>query len=101
MIWPAYITATRSARPATMPRSWVISSTAMPQLVRVRIQPLDRIGDAYLLKQVQCTTSSFGSGNLEMRQNPLDDLFAHPEHRVEAGHRILKNHADPPAANSS
>ena len=33
---PAYITATRSARPATMPRSWVISSTAIPRAARRR-----------------------------------------------------------------
>ena len=35
-IWPAYITATRSARPATRPRSWAISSTAMPRSRRSR-----------------------------------------------------------------
>ena len=31
MIRPARMTATRSARPATAPRSWVISTSAMPR----------------------------------------------------------------------
>jgi hypothetical protein len=29
-IWPAYMTATRSAISATTPRSWVMSTIAMP-----------------------------------------------------------------------
>ena len=29
-IWPAYMTATRSHSSATMPRSWVMSTMAMP-----------------------------------------------------------------------
>ncbi len=37
-------------------------------------------------------------GHLEVRQDPFDDLGSHCEHRVQAGHRVLKDHPDPSAA---
>ena len=34
---PAYMTMTRSASPATTPRSWVIQMRAMPSFSRIRV----------------------------------------------------------------
>ena len=43
-IWPAYITHMSSARPATTPRSWVISSTAMPRCSAQAVEQFEDLG---------------------------------------------------------
>ena len=47
---PAYITITRSHRPATTPRSWVIRTIAMPSS---RLQPAEQLQDLRLHRDVE------------------------------------------------
>ena len=74
---------------------------AAAQLVRDRrLQPRDRIGDAHLLQQAQRPLARLRCGNLKVGPDALGDLVADGEDRVEAGHRVLEDHADPAAADS-
>jgi hypothetical protein len=70
---------------------------AAAQLVRIRLEPLNRIGNAYLLEQLERPFPGLSPGHLEVGQNALDDLIPHREHGIQAGHGILKDHADSPA----
>ena len=70
---------------------------AAAELVRVGVEPRGRIGDPHLLEQLQRAPARLGPGDVEVGQHAFGDLVAHGEHRVEAGHRILEDHADPAA----
>ena len=55
-------------------------------------------GDADLLQQVDGRACASAVLDRQVGQDRLDDLVADPVERIEAGQRILEDHADPLAA---
>ena len=71
---------------------------AAAQLVGIGVEPGAGIGDAHLLEQRAARARRASrAGHVEVRPHAFGDLVADGEHRVEAGHRVLEDHADPAA----
>ena len=62
--------------------------------MRVRFQPCRRIGDADLAQQTGGVLERHGARHALVHAQGLGHLVADGHHRVQVGHRILKDHAD-------
>ena len=68
------------------------------QLVRVLLEPAHRIGDADQPQQLDGAPLRRRAVGAAMLLEGLGDLPADRQHRVQRGHRLLKDHADVAAA---
>ena len=71
---------------------------AAGHLMRIRIDPLLRLRDADFVQQVDRLLAGLGLRRVLMEDDRFHDLRADGEHRVQRGHRLLKDHADVAAA---
>ena len=69
--------------------------------MRVLIKLLLWRGDIHLPQEFNCFFSRGSAGNCCVTQECFDNLFAHGENWVEAGHRILEDHRDVASASLS
>ena len=65
---------------------------------RVVVDAPRRLRNADLAEPLDRLRARSGATQWCVRLNGLDDLVADPHHRVQAGRRLLKDHADAPAA---
>ena len=73
---------------------------ATGHLMRVFVEAAFRRGDAHALQSGDGAAAQCARGGAAvMRAHRLGDLVADGEHRIEAGHRLLKDHRDAIAAN--
>lgn len=63
-------------------------------LVRVFVHPFLRVGNPHVSKHLYGPFPGLAPGHPLMRADRLHDLVADRENRVEARHRVLKNHGD-------
>ena len=73
---------------------------AAGKLERIVLQPPRRVGNAHGLEQAGGLVTRRIAAHAMVRQR-LGDLRAHRHHRIEAGGRLLEDHADPPAAHAA
>ncbi len=69
------------------------------ELMRVGVQPLLRMGNLHLFKQLNHTTTGLHPAESLMQEQHFAQLFFDRVQRVEAGHRLLKDHADVVSSN--
>jgi hypothetical protein len=69
------------------------------KLVGIVTNPLSRSGDAHLLQELDGSTFGIGFAQLQVDANGLCELLFYGQHRVQGGHRVLKDHGDAIAAN--
>ena len=74
---------------------------AAGQLVRILPQPPLRLGHPHLAQQIERPRARLTPAHPPVQAQPLGQLPADGEHRVERGHRLLKDHADFIAANAA
>ena len=67
---------------------------ASGKLMGILIQSRFWIRDLYLLKESQGLRTSFLLRHLSMCLDAFNDLIANCVERIQAGHRLLKNHGD-------
>ena len=67
--------------------------------MRIGAHPLMRLGNANIVHRRNRELPRLFGANILMQQNRLDDLIANGVDRVQAGHRLLKDHGDLAAAN--
>ena len=72
-------------------------SHAAGELMRIFIEPSLGIGEPYEPEHLERPCSGLLAAAGLVKQNCLGDLIAHREHRIEARHRLLEDHPDPPA----
>ena len=68
---------------------------AAGELVRVGVDPFLRRRDADLGQKIDGALARRGLRKAHVGPDRLDDLVADPVERIEAGQRILEDHADP------
>ena len=71
---------------------------AAGELMRVLLEPVRRIGNSHQLEQLLRACPGRRLRHAEMRDQRLHDLEPDRQHRIQARHGFLKNHADIPAA---
>jgi hypothetical protein len=69
------------------------------KLVRIVVDALFRRRDANLLEHLDGLFARIGTGETQVQAYRLGNLVPHGEDRIEARHRILKDHRDLMAAN--
>ena len=74
---------------------------AAGELVRIGVDAFFRRGDADLGQQIDGALARRGLREIHVGPDRLDDLVADPVERIEAGQRILEDHADPFAADAA
>ena len=67
--------------------------------MRILVNAFRRRGDANLLQHIDAVCSSFRARHVAMQFEHLSHLTLDGQIRIEAGHRILKDHRDVVAAN--
>ena len=68
------------------------------EFVRILFEPLFRILDSYLRKEIDRTLFRFRLGKLQMQDHAFHDLLSDRHGRIERGHRILEYHGNMLAA---
>ena len=63
--------------------------------MRIGVDAFFRRGDSDLGQQIDGALARRGLRQIHMGPDRLDDLVADPVKRIEAGQRILEDHADP------
>jgi hypothetical protein len=74
---------------------------ASRELVRIKIEPTLRIGDAHLPKKLQGSLTGGPVAGSLVNDQGLGQLIPHGKERIQRGHRVLKNHRQPIATNSA
>ena len=74
---------------------------AARELVREAGEDVLRLGDAHQVEHAQCFGVGRGVVHALVFADRLGDLLAGGEHRVERGHRLLKDHRDVSAADAA
>ena len=66
---------------------------AAGQLKRIAVELAGRFGDAHALQQAARLRAGGGAAEPLVQLDRLGDLLADAQHRVQAGHRLLEDHA--------
>jgi len=62
--------------------------------MRVGIDHAHGIGNTHRIQQIERAALELAAAQFLMLRQRLADLRAHGQHRIQAGHRLLKNHGD-------